>query len=630
MSTLTTMWKRLAVTAVVLGVVVGCGTVVQTINDQTGGTGFSNVDNGFTGDSPGTGDIVGDEDVELPAEATQSFFTAFQIDPVEEDTAGPKFAVAGDVDQDGLLDLVSGWNQSQPIQLHLQRRDPAGKISFRTVTIAGTSPTAVMAGVRLGQIDNDGWLDIVVLVKAAGGQTFCPPERRPCTTDADCNPACALDPDCVIAVQCGNIVPGVCDNLDDPSPINLLEGEILVYFSPGNAALIPDGDRWQEMTLINPFVDDTWIHHQFPGRDDVDFNEAQTRPELSGFTDLEVVDIDQDGMDDILVALNPAECKELGQEPPTNTVDLWMNPGGDMGRVPQLWGAPPPAGLSRNVPLVLMSSASAVKDIAVDDVDGDGDPDVIATFTNALTLNISWRRNPAIPHTEGGPSGRDEIVRGTSDGFRFYANGWESGVRPVGQVDTNADILTIGDVDNDGFNDVIVRSSLGRIIQWFRRPNSQVVAPEFPPADPVPNRFNFPWPVFTLTEFNGLEPQALSAGDITGDGQIEVLTAVGGGVFWFDGTAGDSVFDPWASNPIIQNDGGDAGGTTDSQPAPGGTGVGVEQVDVSTHINALLVVDLDGDGKNDIVGTLDRRSGAGLSDDRLVWYRNVRTDDAGQ
>jgi hypothetical protein len=136
--------------------------------------------------------------------------------------------------------------------------------------------------------------------------------------------------------------------------------------------------------------------------------------------------------------------------------------------------------------------------------------------------------------------------------------------------------------------------------------------------------------VFTLTEFNGLEPQALSAGDITGDGQIEVLTAVGGGVFWFDGTAGDSVFDPWASNPIIQNDGGDAGGTTDSQPAPGGTGVGVEQVDVSTHINALLVVDLDGDGKNDIVGTLDRRSGAGLSDDRLVWYRNVRTDDAGQ
>lgn len=33
-----------------------------------------------------------------------------------------------------------------------------------------------------------------------------------------------------------------------------------------------------------------------------------------------------------------------------------------------------------------------------------------------------------------------------------------------------------------------------------------------------------------------------------------------------------------------------------------------------------------GDGRNDIVGTLDRRTGSGLSDDRLVWYRNVRTD----
>ena len=54
--------------------------------------------------------------------------------------------------------------------------------------------------------------------------------------------------------------------------------------------------------------------------------------------------------------------------------------------------------------------------------------------------------------------------------------------------------------------------------------------------------------------------------------------------------------------------------------------MGVEAVDTSTHINTLLVVDLDNDGKNDIVGTLDRRTGAGLSDDRLVWYRNTRTE----
>jgi hypothetical protein len=97
-------------------------------------------------------------------------------------------------------------------------------------------------------------------------------------------------------------------------------------------------------------------------------------------------------------------------------------------------------------------------------------------------------------------------------------------------------------------------------------------------------------------------------------------------VFWYDGTINETVFDPWVSNTIIQDrptdepDGTTIGGTTP------GAGVGVDEVDTSTHINELLVVDLDGDGRMDIVGTLDRRSGSGLSDDRLVWYRNTREE----
>ena len=49
-------------------------------------------------------------------------------------------------------------------------------------------------------------------------------------------------------------------------------------------------------------------------------------------------------------------------------------------------------------------------------------------------------------------------------------------------------------------------------------------------------------------------------------------------------------------------------------------------LDTTTVINTLLIVDLDADGRNDIVGTLDRRAGSGLSDDRLVWYRNTKSD----
>jgi hypothetical protein len=159
------------------------------------------------------------------------------------------------------------------------------------------------------------------------------------------------------------------------------------------------------------------------------------------------------------------------------------------------------------------------------------------------------------------------------------------------------------------------------------------VQPEFPPSDPVPDRFNFPWPVFTLTEFTEQEPAAIGIGDLNGDGQVEVVAAAEGGVFWYDGTVTGTVFDPWFPNTIIQDTPPEAAEVMAVPAAPDATaipgqGVGVDTVDQSTHVNTLLVVDLDGDGRNDIVGTLDRRTGTGLSDDRLVWYRNVRTEDA--
>jgi hypothetical protein len=315
-----------------------------------------------------------------------------------------------------------------------------------------------------------------------------------------------------------------------------------------------------------------------------------------------------------------------------------------------------------------MMDLPQVKDVGVYDVDGDADLDVVATYTNAMSLNARWARNPLIEGSaaaviSGGNDGVGDIcVGGFNDGlscsgdpdiclglpgteddgcctptdWRFVADSWE--IRPVGQIDTASDILSIGDVDSDGFMDVLIRSTDGKTIQWFRRPNAQSLPPEFPPNDPLPDRTDFPWTVYTITEFADQELQAIALGDVTGDGQVELLAAVGGGVFWFDATQGTSVYDPWVSNTIIQvspqsGSGGGAtadGGTTgDTATAtPGGTGVGVTEVDTSTYINALLIVDLDADGKNDVVGTLDRRSGSGLSDDRLVWYRNTRTDDA--
>jgi len=663
--------KGLAVTAAVLAVLFGCDTVLNQVAQQgspAGGDGFATVDSEFsdaplspggTGGTSVPGTDPGNDTVELPSEETRSFFTAFQIDPVEEDSAGPKFVVAGDVDQDGLLDLVSVWNQSQPIQLHLQRRDPAGNISFRTITLAGTTPIAVVAGLELGQINGDGWLDVVVLVKATGLVGLCRPPPFPV------------------------------------GEISNLVGEIIVLFNPGDAAFIPDGDRWTEMVLINPYVQDRWIYNQFPGNETVSFEQLKTKPERAGFTALAVGDLDGNPGDEIVVALNPGECEGLGQSPPINTVDVWINPGGALAKDPSAWGVPSDILLSQGVPLTVMFDAPEVTDVALYDVDGDGDLDVVAAFSNALSLNVRWARNPRNPLVSPdsaslieGASGPEVCFGGANSGlpcpggdadcpdmppgvctaglcrlgaangqactsdsdcpgldagtcvrglWRFLAKNWE--LRPIGQVDTAANVLAIGDVDSDGYKDVVVRSTVGRIVQWFRRPSTLTLPPEFPPSDPVPDRTDFPWPVFTLTEFNDQEPEAIALGDVTGDGQVDLMVAAEGGVYWYDGTVGGSVYDPWFGQAIIQDNPPDTttstttptdsgtGSSGDTSTPPAGSGVGVTEVDTSTVINALLVVDLDGDGKVDIVGTLDRRSGSGLSDDRLVWYRNTRTDD---
>jgi len=620
---------------------VGLATVIvlvtATCNTGVTDSGTTNLtDNSFTDATAGDGDPNSDtdnsvvvDDIDIPAETTRSFFTAFQIDPRAEDTAGPKFVVHGDIDQDGLTDLVSAWNQSQPIQIHLQRRDPDDNISFRTITLAGTTPTAIMAGVELGQINDDGWLDVVVLVKASGFATFCP-----------ANP---------------------------PTQISNLDGRIFVYFSPGDASGVTDGDQWTQMELINPFIADIWIHNQFPGNESEDWDVIKTEPEHGGFTSLAVGEVDGIEGDDIVVSNNPGLCDAMSQDPPVTTIDLWVNPGPGAAEDSTAWGVTGIGGFSRGVPVSLMLEIPEITDIELADIDNDTDLDVVAAVSDSVSANIRWLRNPLVPHDVGGPGGPGEVISGYLRGMQTCEGGPDDGTecetdadcsscpadqpdcanppvgtcattsfwyvtdswqrRPIGQVDTGSDVMAIGDVDTDGFDDVIVRSSDGMIIQWFRKPNSLTIEPEFPPNDPVPDRFNFPWPVFTLTEFDGQTPEAISVGDVTNDGQNEIMIAVEGGVFWYDGTINATVFDPWVANTIIkdspteQPDGTTVGGATP------GAGVGVDEVDTSTNINELLVVDLDGDGRNDIVGTLDRRSGSGLSDDRLVWYRNTREED---
>lgn len=91
------------------------------------------------------GDGVGDFVV---SGNTESFFTARQVDPRSEDSAGPQLVQAADFNGDGMMDLASVWNQSQPVQVHIQQRDGNGKVFFLTVPIGGTTPIAEASGLR--------------------------------------------------------------------------------------------------------------------------------------------------------------------------------------------------------------------------------------------------------------------------------------------------------------------------------------------------------------------------------------------------------------------------------------------------------------------------------------------------
>ena len=194
---------------------------------------------------------------------------------------------------------------------------------------------------------------------------------------------------------------------------------------------------------------------------------------------------------------------------------------------------------------VVANVISGTNPFTTADVDGDGDLDVLVATPNNDT--VSWYEN-----TDGlGTFGAEQVITNTAIGANFVA---------------------AADVDGDGDLDVLFTSSSNNTVAWLENTDGLGA---FGAEQIITN--------------GAVGASSVTTADIDGDGDLDVLTtsATDNTVAWFVNTDGLGSF---SAEQVITN-------TADG-------------------VNAVAAADVDGDGDLDVLV-------ASLSDDTVAWFENI-------
>jgi hypothetical protein len=511
--------------------------------------------------------------------------------------ASPIGVVAGDIDGDGDIDVVSGSQGGSMVAWYPNTNGTWGVQIPITTGDSSQRPS-------VGDVDGDGDLDVVCFKQfidrfewyentAGDGSSWAP---HLVTTDTDqpkSSGAADLDGDGdldLISLSFSDNTIGWHENLTIHRSAAFPASSLIASAAAGAqrpesldfADIDNDGDL---DVLAASFIDAQISWYENVSGDGASWSDRRiaTGPSI-GATGVRGADVDGDGDIDVVSSA-------------------------DNGRIAWHENDGTPGGLGDWTQYDIQSTANEGKEVDVGDIDGDGDTDVVSAAT--MGNELAWYENDGTPTSV--PWTERSIATGIS----------------------GASWVELADIDRDGHLDAVYASTVGNSFGWVRNDGSS------PPVWAAPHTIGSP-----VAGTAG----SLRVVDVDGDGWLDVVAASQGvdvgQVIWFenDGTPGVGA---WASHAISSSSfgygiidvfDGDSDGDFDVfAPASANRVVWFEHPDAvwfpawAEHLVATgsggqpFVVaggDLDGDGDLDLV-TGDVKLPSALDpDNRYAWFQN--------